>query len=94
MVERLTAAQAREISGPTQEEVIESLIDEALAEVRKAAEQKRREVTLRSGAWADEAYRRTPLWLDLAKRLQKLGYAVDVYYVESQFVDVGTTIKW
>lgn len=94
MVERLTAAQAREISGPTQEEVIESLIDEALAEVRKAAEKKQREITLRSGTWSDEAYRQTPLWKDVAKRLRGLGYAIDVYYVESQFVDVGTTIKW
>lgn len=42
MSERLTAAQAREIAGPT----VEEYVDDALMAIRAAAENKRREVAL------------------------------------------------
>lgn len=93
----LTAKEARDIAGPTVEEMVESLLES----VKKNAEAKKR--SLKTGwehedhndFWQNEGYSRTKKWEEARKMLEKLGYKVSFYYNDScQFVDVYTLIEW
>ena len=94
MTERLTAAQARELAGPTAEERLEKHLDEALSAVRVAAEKKQREIALHGDFWAHGGYSQTADWKSACNSLRALGYEVDFFYEELQFVNMYTTVKW
>jgi hypothetical protein len=93
---RLTATEARGLSGKTLDEKIDSL----LAVIEKVAREGKRE--LRTGyqhredpdLWIQGGYSHTHEW-DAAKiELEKLGYTVTFFYEERQFVDMYTKITW
>lgn len=90
MVINFTAAKARELAGPT----IEEIVDDALAEIKKAATNKKRSLRLDSEFWAQGGYSNKPDWLKAVKLLESLGYVVEFEYVELQFVDMYTLVKW
>lgn len=94
MKERLTAAQARDIAGPTAEERLEMRLDEALNAVREAAEKKKREIALHGDFWANGGYGQTADWIAACNGLRALGYEVDFFYEERQFVNMYTIVKW
>lgn len=88
---KITAAEAREISGPG----LEDHLAEAYVEIRKAAEAKRREAHLHSQFWTGEGYRRTKMWIEAVDRLTKDGFKVDFYYMEHSIaVDMYTRVTW
>lgn len=93
----LTAEEARNIAGPTVEEMVECLLES----VKKNAELKKR--SLKTGwehqdhrdFWQNEGYSRTKKWEEARKILEKLGYKVSFYYNDSsQFADIYTLIEW
>lgn len=89
--EPFTAAMAREIAGPTAEEIA----DGACAHIRKAAEEKKREIIIRDGFWGgNDAYSQTELYRAACKCLKDRGFSTSLHYVESQFVDIGTKVTW
>lgn len=87
----LTAQEAREIAGPDAKDYLE-IID---GRIRAAAEMKEREVIIRDQPYANWLYG-TPSKVakEVIKKLKEYGYDVDLYYQESQFVDMGLWIKW
>lgn len=88
---KITAQEAREISGPG----IEDYLAEAYAEIRKAAEAKKREAHLHSQFWTREGYSRTKMWIEAVDLLTKDGFKVEFYYRElSIAVDMYTVVTW
>lgn len=90
MSERLTATQAREIAGPT----IDERVDAALVDIRAAAEKKKREVALHGDFWVHGGYGDKPKYRAACGILRKLGYTVEFFYEELQFVNMYTVVKW
>ncbi len=89
----LTAAQAREISGPSAEDYLATIEQH----IRKAAEAKQREVLIRDEPFAHWLYGSNELTAEPRKAIDALkaaGYAVDLFYQESQFVDMALRVKW
>lgn len=93
----ITASEAREISGKTLEEKIESIFPA----IREAAVNKQR--SLKTGweykedqdLWINEGYIRTENWKKAKKELEKLGYTVSFYYNDSSIAaDMYTLISW
>ncbi|MCA7086098.1 hypothetical protein K7G19_21130 [Cupriavidus sp. DB3] len=95
-VKRLTAAEAREIAGPT----VSERVDLALDRIREAAEKKQREVALHGDFWAHGGYgsdRTTTLakqYDEAVRQLKDLGFKVRFFYEERQFVDMYTIVEW
>ena len=88
---KITAAEAREISGPC----IEDYVEEAYIEIRKAAEDKRREARLHSTFWTREGYARSKSWIEAVDILTKDGFKVEFFYRElSMAVDMYTRVMW
>lgn len=90
MSDRLTAAQARELAGPT----VDERVDAALIDIRAAADRKQREVFLHGDFWVHGGYSETADYKAARKMLQDLGYTVEFFYEERQFVNMYTVVKW
>lgn len=86
----ISATEARQISGPTPEEHCQ-FFDE---HIRKAAAEKKREVTVYHGQLENEAYGHTDVWKLFVEAMRKHGFEASLYYYEGQFVDMRITIKW
>ncbi len=89
----ITAAEARELAGPTAEEYLK----EIEVFIRDAATKKQRAVIIRKNPYAGWLYdeKDTPPEAKIAiKKLKDAGYSVSLYYVELQFVDMGLEISW
>lgn len=86
----ITAKEARELSGPT----VEDHLAEAHAAIRKAAENKKREVALHSSFWVNEGYKGTKDWHKAKNNLTDLGFTVEFFYEERQFVNAYTKVSW
>ena len=86
----ITAKEAKELSGPTIEEMAE-FFDKP---IREAAAKKQRSVTIYHGQLENEAYSRSKRWKEFVDYMAKLGFVAELYYYECQFVVVGITIKW
>jgi len=92
----ISAKEARNISGETVEEKVEKLHNAIIA----LAKDGKRE--LRTGyqhkdnpeLWINGGYSKTPDWQSAKKILEDLGYSVEFYYAELQFVDMYTIIRW
>lgn len=91
---RLTAAEARKIAGPTFEETVGQMVDAALKDVRAAAEKKQRSIALHGHEWVHGGYSRTKEWMAAVAMLHGLGFKVDFFYEERQFVNMYTTVEW
>lgn len=87
---RITAQEARELVGPTPQEVV----DEVYPKIRQAALDKKLELKLRHEPWARGGYARTNEWRDAVAILEHDGFKVEFFYEERQFVDMGTKISW
>lgn len=87
----ITANEARQLAGPNADDRVE----EACEAIRAAASEKKREIILReSSFWGVYGHDKDPVWTETCKRLRNLGFTVDEFYEERQFVDIGTRIKW
>lgn len=92
----ISASEARSLAGPTLDEKIESIG----VRIEELAKEKKR--VLRCGwdytpdkeLWIDGGYGNTKEWLKAKKKLEALGYHVEFYYSEGQFVDMYTKITW
>jgi hypothetical protein len=93
---RLSAAEAREIAGPT----VDERVDSALEIICAAAEKKLRCVNLTDAFWVNGGYGHDRKGLmeqqyDQAKKaLESLGYKVWFFYEERQFVNMYTVVEW
>lgn len=89
----ITANEARQMAGPTALDYLK-FID---SEIREAAQNKKREVFIRSNPYASWLYSPDKLEEEpkkVIKELKAYGYEVELYYRESQFVDMALWIKW
>lgn len=86
----ITAKEAIQIAGPTIEEMA-NFFD---LHIRKAANDKNREVTVYHGTLENEAYGGTKTWKKFVEYMKGLGFTVELYYNEAQFVDMRITVKW
>lgn len=89
MKNKITAKQARDLAGPT----IEEMIDDVYARIKaKAAEKKDRSLILHD--WAYEGYGNTEKYKALKKELEGAGFEVEFFYEERQFVNMYVIIEW
>lgn len=86
----ITAKEARELSGPTIEEIAE-FFDRP---IREAASKKERKITIYHGQLENEAYGRTKRWAEFVEYMHNLGFKAELYYYEGQFVHMRITISW
>jgi hypothetical protein len=91
---RLTAAEAREIAGPTFDEIVNLQVDSVCVLIREAATRKERNVVPRDSFWVDGGYSNTKEWLAAKGILETMGYTVKFIYEERQFVEMYTCISW
>lgn len=93
---RITAEQARKLAGKT----VDEKVDDLLVEIENSAKQGKRQLRTSweySGdedLWVRGGYDKTDEWKAAKKILTDLGYTVEFYYNELQFVDMYTLIKW
>lgn len=87
---RLTADEARAMSGLNAEEEVDLIMDK----IKDVTKYKGRKLNLYESFWVNEGYGQTQKYKEACKILKDLGYKVDFYYAESQFVDMYTIISW
>ena len=90
----ITAKEAKELSGPTFEERVEEQLEFVYNEIRTSAENKKSQVHLHSEFWARGGYSNTDEYKTAVKKLEELGYTVEFFYEELQFVNMYTIVKW
>jgi uncharacterized protein HemY len=95
----LTAAQARELAGPSLEEKVESL----LKTVERLAKEKKRKLRCAydhkedDQLWVHGGYaaKRGGEWYKAKEMLEGLGYKVSFFYSDGSFaVDMYTVVEW
>jgi|APFre7841882654_1041346.scaffolds.fasta_scaffold22016_4 hypothetical protein len=86
----IAASEARELSGPTPQERVDMI--EPL--IREAATAKKRKVVLHDSFWVNEGYKGTSDYKNACKILEGLGYKVEFFYEERQFVNMYTIVEW
>lgn len=93
---RLTAKEARELSGTTPEEHVDDVCDMIRAKCnnKELPPANRRSLRLDHPFWVDGGYKVTPEWQEGVRLLRDLGYKVEFIYKESQFVDMYTLVEW
>ena len=89
-MENFTAADARKLAGPTAQEEVDVIIPL----IKEAAKKKERKLCLHQDFWVNEAYSQTPKYKEAQKILESLGFKVEFYYEEKQFVNMFTIVKW
>lgn len=87
---KFTAADARVLAGPS----VEDHVDDALVLIKSAAEKKQRTTSLTSSFWVNDGYGRTEKYKKACKQLEELGFKVDFFYQENQFVTMYTVVEW
>ena len=87
---KFTAAEARVLAGPS----VEDHVDDALILIKSAAEKKQRTTSLTSSFWVSDGYSRTEKYKKACKQLEELGFKVDFFYQENQFVTMYTVVEW
>ncbi len=86
----ITAEEARKLAGPT----VEDHVRNACVAIRKAAENKQRSVRLTGDFWVHDGYSGSKDWVKAKEMLIGLGFTVEFFYEERQFVDMYTIVKW
>ena len=87
---KITAAEARELAGPT----VEERVDEAYESIRKAATKKQRCIYLKDHFWSHGGYSGSDEYQAAVRLLEAAGYKVRFFYEERQFVDMYTIVEW
>lgn len=88
---RITAVEAKRIAGPT----IDEIIDDVCKQIEVAAKSKKRELHLHQpDVFVSGGYSTSPEWLSIKTTLEALGFTVEFFYEERQFVNMYTIIKW
>jgi hypothetical protein len=87
---KLTASEAKKISGLTAEEEVAAIEDR----IEKAAKEKKRQIELKSDFWISEGYDQTEKYLKACGILENNGYTVKFFYEELQFVNMYTIVSW
>lgn len=87
---KFTAADARVLAGPS----VEDHVDDALILIKSAAEKKQHTTSLTSSFWVTDGYGRTEKYKKACKQLEELGFKVDFFYQENQFVTMYTVVEW
>jgi hypothetical protein len=87
---KITAAEARQLAGPSVQERVEAVYPK----IREAAEKQLHQVALGGDFWVNEGYRGTPQWKEACELLRKDGFTVKFFYEERQFVDMYTVVEW
>lgn len=90
MANQITAKKAKELAGPSKEEMLETALDS----IEEAAKAKKRSVNLLERVWVYGAYDASEDYLWLKGQLTKRGFKVEFYYRELQFVDMYTIVRW
>lgn len=86
----ITADEARALSGPSVEDYVEA----ACEGIRKAAMEKKNMVALVGDFWCRGGYDNTESYKQAVKMLEELGFKVEFFYEELQFVNMYTIVKW
>lgn len=86
----LTATEARQLSGRTAQEQVEAI----MPKIEEAAKEGKRRIISYDGFWANEGYSKTTNYQEAVSILQGLGYKVEFFYEERQFVNMYTIIEW
>lgn len=89
----ITALKAAELSGPKSEDYLD-FIEKKIID---AANNKKREVIIRENPYAGWLYGSTGNSDEVSKAIKVLkdnGFKLNLYYRESQFVDMGLQISW
>lgn len=87
---KITAGEARKLSGPS----VHEHVDAVYTLIRAAAEKKQRQIRLHNSFWVQEGYSRTANYAAACKILEGEGYKVSFFYDERQFVDMYTVVEW
>lgn len=90
----LSAKEARKLSGPTVEEIVEAELERVELKIKAEAEKKRRCVHLHDDIWTNGGYGNTKEWQAAKTALEKAGYKVKFFYEERQFVNMYTIVEW
>lgn len=89
----ITALKAAELSGPKAEDYLD-FIEKKIID---AANSKKRDVIIRENPYSCWLYGSTGNSNEVSKAIKTLkdnGFKLDLYYRESQFVDIGLQISW
>lgn len=90
----ITAKEARELAGPTPEEVVKEQLEFAYERIKLAAKNKHRSVNLTNEFWTRDGYSGTDEYKAAVKQLKVLGFEIEFFYEELQFVNMYTIVKW
>lgn len=89
---RLTAKEARKLSGMNAEAHVDYVCDLIKAKCNRDS---RTQLRLDDAFWVNGGYKNTLEWQKAVKILQELGYEVQFVYEEkNQFVDMYTLVEW
>ena len=88
---RITADMARELAGVVD---IEKDMEFAYNAIEQSAKTGGRTVILRSDLFSQGGLNCVKEWLKAVDELRTAGYAVEFFYEERQFVDMGTKVSW
>jgi ABC-type proline/glycine betaine transport system substrate-binding protein len=94
MEKRLTAQEARDLAGLSNEEKANEAVNIAITIIHNAAKNKSRKVNLTDDFWTHGGYKPSESWKLAKKILEDLGYKVEFFYTERQFVSMYTIISW
>lgn len=86
----ITAKEARLLSGSTAQEEVDAL----QPSIEEACKRGERELHARTDLWTTGAYNRTKKYTEAVAILEGLGYTVEFFYEERQFVNMYTIIRW
>lgn len=87
---RITADEARQLSGPKLNDILEPVY----TKIREAASKKQHQIQLHGDLWTQGGYSTNQMWLAAKQQLESDGYKVSFYYNERQFVDMYTVVEW
>lgn len=90
----LTAKEARKLAGVPDEDAIKEAVEIALDRIEHEARSNKRVAKIRHHFWVNEGYSRTTQYAAACKQLTDLGYKVEFFYEERQFVDMYTIVSW
>lgn len=90
----ITAQEARELAGPTFEKQVQEQLDFAFEHIKRAAENKKRKTVLNSAFWTHGGYYGSDAYKAAVKQLEELGFEVEFFYEELQFVNMYTVVEW
>jgi len=91
----ITAKEAYDIALSKNEHVnIKEALDYADKEIRKASENGRIEARLGTDLFVKGGYNNTKEYKEVKRILEALGFKVEFFYEENQYINMYTIIKW